>query len=161
TQAEVQEMIQKHLNKIKEIKHSVEVNNRITEKEKADVMEIFSALVRCIERSQAELLKVMEEKQKVAERQAEEFIKDLEQEVTELKRRNTELEQLSHTEDHLHLLQIYPSLCSPPHTQDWTDVTINSYRSMGPSERIKIQETCYKEIEKLIEIEMNTVQQYA
>uniref|UniRef100_A0A3B4C7X3 B30.2/SPRY domain-containing protein n=1 Tax=Pygocentrus nattereri TaxID=42514 RepID=A0A3B4C7X3_PYGNA len=41
------------------------------------------------------------EKQKAAERQAEEFIKELEQEITELKRRDTELEQLSHTEDHL------------------------------------------------------------
>ena len=45
-------------------------------------MEVFRALVRCIERSQAELLEVMEEKQK--ERQAEEFIKELEQEITEL-----------------------------------------------------------------------------
>uniref|UniRef100_A0A3B1ICT6 Uncharacterized protein n=1 Tax=Astyanax mexicanus TaxID=7994 RepID=A0A3B1ICT6_ASTMX len=39
-------------------------------------------------------------------RQAEEFIKELEQEITELKRRDTELEQISHTEDHLHLLQV-------------------------------------------------------
>ena len=69
-------------------------------------MEVFRALLRCIERSQAELLEVMEEKQKAAERQAEEFIKELEQEITELKRRDTELEQLSHTEDHLHLLQV-------------------------------------------------------
>ncbi|KAL7875497.1 hypothetical protein AOLI_G00104600 [Acnodon oligacanthus] len=50
----------------------------------------FRALLRCIERSQAELLEVMEEKQKAAERQAEEFIKELEQEITELKRRDTE-----------------------------------------------------------------------
>ncbi|KAM9500109.1 E3 ubiquitin-protein ligase TRIM39-like [Clarias gariepinus] len=161
TQEEVREMIQKHLNKIKEIKHSVEVNNKNTEKEKADVVEIFSALMRCFERSQAELLKVMEEKQKAAERQAEEFIKDLEQEITELKRRNTELEQLSHTEDHLHLLQIYPSLCSPPHTQDWTDVTINSRLSVGPLVRIKLHKTFNKEMEKLIEIEIKTSQQYA
>ncbi|KAM9501375.1 E3 ubiquitin-protein ligase TRIM39-like [Clarias gariepinus] len=153
TQAEVQQMIQERLKKIEEIKHSVELNNKNTEKEKADVVEIFSALMRCIERRQAELLGVMEEKQKAAERQAEEFIKDLEQEITELKRRNTELEQLSHTEDHLHLLQIYPSLCSPPHTQDWTDVTINSRLSVETVRRAlsQIQETLSEEMEKLDE----------
>jgi len=48
----------------------------------------------------------MEQKQKAEEKQAEEFIKELEQEITELKKRDTDLEQLSHTEDHLHLLQV-------------------------------------------------------
>ncbi|XP_053349222.1 E3 ubiquitin-protein ligase TRIM39-like isoform X1 [Clarias gariepinus] len=141
TQAEVQQMIQERLNKIEEIKHSVELNNR----------------------RQAELLGVMEEKQKAAERQAEEFIKDLEQEITELKRRNTELEQLSHTEDHLHLLQIYPSLCSPPHTQDWTDVTINSRLSVETVRRAlsQIQETLSEEMEKLDETELKRIKQYA
>ncbi|XP_053349248.1 zinc finger protein RFP-like [Clarias gariepinus] len=163
TQAEVQQMIQERLKKIEEIKHSVDLNNKSTEKEKADVVEIFSALMLCIKRSQAELLKVMEKKQKAAERQAEEFIKDLKQEITELKRRNTELEQLSHTEDHLHLLQIYPSLCSPPHTQDWTDVTINSRLSVETVRRAlsQIQETLSEEMEKLDETELKRIKQYA
>ncbi|KAF5890907.1 E3 ubiquitin-protein ligase TRIM39-like isoform X1, partial [Clarias magur] len=162
TQTDVQQMIQERMKKIEEIKHSIHLNNRGTE-EKADVMEIFSALIRCTERSQAELLQVMEEKQKAAERQAEEFIKDLEQEITELKRRNTELEQLSHTEDHLHLLQIYPSLCSPPHTQDWTDVTINSRLSVATLRRAlsQIQDALNEEMEKLYKTELKKIQQYA
>ncbi|KAK3545530.1 hypothetical protein QTP70_008050 [Hemibagrus guttatus] len=151
TEAEVQQMIQERLKKIEEIKDSVKLNKKTKEKEKADVVDIFCALIHCIERSQAELLKVMEEKQKAAERQAEEFIKDLEQEITELKRRNTELEQLSHTEDHLHLLQIYPSLCRPPHTQDWTDVTINTHLSVETLRRAlsQLQESLREEMEKL------------
>ncbi|XP_072544041.1 E3 ubiquitin-protein ligase TRIM39-like [Salminus brasiliensis] len=115
TQTEVQQMIQDRQKKIREIRHSAELRKRNTEKEISDSVEVFTALMRSIERSQAELLEVMEEKQKAAERQAEDLIKDLEQEITELQRRDTELEQLSHTEDHLHLLQIYPSLCSPTH----------------------------------------------
>uniref|UniRef100_A0A673JSC2 E3 ubiquitin-protein ligase TRIM21-like n=1 Tax=Sinocyclocheilus rhinocerous TaxID=307959 RepID=A0A673JSC2_9TELE len=59
-------------------------------------------------------------------RKAEELIKELEQEITELERRNTELEQFSHTEDHLHLLQIYPSLCSPLDTKIWAGICINT-----------------------------------
>ncbi|XP_058251301.1 zinc finger protein RFP-like [Hemibagrus wyckioides] len=161
-QAEVQQMIQERLKKIEEIKHSVNLNKKTTEKEKADVVEIFSNLMGCIERSQAELLKVMEETQKAAERQAEEFIKELEQEITELKRRNTELEQLSHTEDHLHLLQIYPSLCSPPHTQDWTDVTINTQVNVETLISLShLQETLSEEMEKLYQIKLRRIQQYA
>ncbi|XP_060771702.1 E3 ubiquitin-protein ligase TRIM39-like [Neoarius graeffei] len=163
TQAEVQQMIQERLKKIEEMKHSVKLNKKNTEKEKADSVKVFSALMCCIERSQAELLKVMEEKQKAAEMQAEEFIKELEQEITELKRRNTELEQISHTEDHLHFLQIYPSLCSPPHTQDWTDITINSHLSEETLRRAlsQLQETLSEQMEKVEEIKLKRIQQYA
>ncbi|XP_037389775.1 E3 ubiquitin-protein ligase TRIM39-like [Pygocentrus nattereri] len=163
TQAEVQQMIQDRLKKIEDIKQSVELNKKSTEKEKADSVEVFRALLRCIERSQAELLEVMEEKQKAAEKQAEEFIKELEQEITELKRRDTELEQLSHTEDHLHLLQVYPSLCSPPPTKNWTEVRINSHLRVEPLRRAltQLQEELSKEMEKIPEIKMKRIQQYA
>ncbi|XP_036452726.1 E3 ubiquitin-protein ligase TRIM39-like isoform X2 [Colossoma macropomum] len=163
TQVEVQQMIQDRLKKIEEIKHSVKLNKIITEEEKADSEEVFRALLRCIERSQAELLEVMEEKQKAAERQAEEFIKELEQEITELKRRDTELEQLSHTEDHLHLLQVYPSLCSRPHTKNWTDVRINTHLRVETLRRAlsQLQEELSKEMEKLPEIKFKRIQQYA
>ncbi|KAK3567827.1 hypothetical protein QTP86_027229, partial [Hemibagrus guttatus] len=151
TQAKVQQMIQERLKKTEKIKHSVKLNEKTTEKEKADVVKIFSNLMRCIERNQAELLNVMEEKQKAAERQAEEFIKELEQEITELTRRNTELGQLSHTEDHLHLLQIYPSLCSPLHTQDWTRITIKFHLSVETLSRSvsQLQEILREEMDKL------------
>ncbi|XP_036452792.1 E3 ubiquitin-protein ligase TRIM39-like [Colossoma macropomum] len=164
TQAKVQRMIQNRLKKIEEIKHSVKLNKKNTEKEKADRVEVFRALLRCIERSQAELLEVMEEKQKAAERQAEEFIKELEQEITELKRRDTELEQLSHTEDHLHLLQVYPSLCSRPHTKNWTDVRINTHLRVETLRRAltQLQEELSKEMERVVEIgENKRIQQHA
>ncbi|KAF5890730.1 E3 ubiquitin-protein ligase TRIM39-like isoform X1, partial [Clarias magur] len=160
THAVVQQMIQDLLKKIEEIKHSTKLNKNNTEKEKIDSVEIFSALMCCIERSQADLPKLME-KQKAAERQAEEFIKDLEQEITDLRRRSTELEQLSHTEDPLHLLQIYPSLCSPPHTQDWTDVTINSHLSVETLRRKIMQDLLNTAMEKFVHIELKRIQQHA
>lgn len=69
-------------------------------------MKVFDHLFRCVERNQAELLDMLEEKQRTAEWQAEELIKQLEEEITELKRRASELEKLSHTDDHLHFLQV-------------------------------------------------------
>uniref|UniRef100_A0A674E3N5 B30.2/SPRY domain-containing protein n=1 Tax=Salmo trutta TaxID=8032 RepID=A0A674E3N5_SALTR len=107
TEAEVKQMIQERLQKVQEIKHSVDLSKREAEREISDSVQVFTDLVRSIERSQAELIEVTEKKLEAAERQAEGLIKELEQEITELKRRSTELEQLSHTEDHLHLLQSY------------------------------------------------------
>ncbi|KAK7156293.1 hypothetical protein R3I94_006391 [Phoxinus phoxinus] len=100
-----------------------------SEKEKEESIELFTDLIRSIERCQSEQLEMMEQKQKAAEKQTEEFIKELEQEITELKRRDTELEQLSHTEDHLHLLQIYPSLSRPAHTSRWTEISNDTHES--------------------------------
>ncbi|KAI4896777.1 hypothetical protein NFI96_020093, partial [Prochilodus magdalenae] len=153
-QTDVQQMIQDRLKKIEEIKQSVELNKKHTEKEKADSVEVFRALVHCIERSQVELLELMEENQRAAERQAEEFIKELEQEITELKRRDTELEQLSHTEDHLHLLQVYPSLCRPPPTKDWTDLSISTHLSVETLRRAlsQLQRSLDEEMEKIPDI---------
>ena len=48
----------------------------------------------------------MEGKHTEVERHAEELIKELEQDIIQLKERNTKLEQLSHTEDYVHLLQV-------------------------------------------------------
>ncbi|XP_030632641.1 E3 ubiquitin-protein ligase TRIM39-like [Chanos chanos] len=157
TQTEVQHMIQDKLKKIKEIRHSVELSKTNTERQIADSVEVFSSLIGCIERSQAELIELMKEKQKAAERQAEGLIKELEQEVTELKRRDTELEQLSHSEDHLHLLQVYPTLCSPPHTTHSTDISIDPHLCVDTLRKTleqlekKFHEEVGRECEKEIE----------
>nr|XP_005157512.1 bloodthirsty-related gene family, member 16 isoform X1 [Danio rerio] len=122
---DMQQMIQYRKKTIQDIKCSMDHKKKTSEKDKADCIELFADLMRCIERCQSELLKMMEQKQKAAEKQAEELINDLEQEITELKRRDAELEQILHTEDHLHLLQIYPELSKPPHIRSWTHVSIS------------------------------------
>ncbi|XP_030631991.1 E3 ubiquitin-protein ligase TRIM39-like [Chanos chanos] len=151
TQTEVQQMIKQNLKKIKEIRHSIHLSKTNTERQIADSMEVFSALIGCIERSRAELIELMEEKQKAAERQAEGLIKELEQEITELKRRDTELEQLSHSEDHLHLLQVYPTLCSPPHTTHSTDISIDPHLCVDSLRKV------LEQLEKLVNAEIKKV----
>ncbi|XP_067256496.1 bloodthirsty-related gene family, member 9 isoform X3 [Chanodichthys erythropterus] len=158
TQTDVKQMIQDRMKKTEEIQRSVKLRKKNTEKEKADCVELFTDLIRSIERCQTELLEVMEQKQKAAEKQAEELIKELEQEISELKRRNTELEQLSHTEDHLHLLQIYPSLCSPLDTKIW--ISINTCVSVETLRRAlaELQDTLDKKLNQNV---MKRIQQYA
>ncbi|XP_034736161.1 E3 ubiquitin-protein ligase TRIM21-like [Etheostoma cragini] len=82
TQSEIQQMIQK------EIKHSMELS-----KEDTDRL-IFSALKESVQKIQAELIEKVKEKQRTTEKLSEGFFKDLKQEVSELRERSTEVEQL-------------------------------------------------------------------
>ncbi|XP_046907267.1 E3 ubiquitin-protein ligase TRIM39-like [Hypomesus transpacificus] len=163
TEGNMQQMIQEKLEKVQEIKLSVESSKRDAKREISDSVQVFTALVRSIERSQAELIEVIEEKQKAAEKRAELLIQDLEQEITKLKRRSTELEQLSHTEDHLHLLQRFPSLSTPLHTKTWLEISVHSGLSVGAVRRAvsQLEETLNKEMEKLPEVKLKRIQQYA
>ncbi|XP_016380897.1 E3 ubiquitin-protein ligase TRIM11-like, partial [Sinocyclocheilus rhinocerous] len=126
---------------------------RNAEEEKSARNQLFTDLIRSIERCQSELLKMMEEQQKAAEKQAEDLIKELQQEITELKRRNTELEQLSHTDDHLHLLQMFSSLCSRPHIKNWTEIRIDSDVNVYSMNRALIQ------LEKTLDGRLKTIGQ--
>ncbi|XP_039534360.1 E3 ubiquitin-protein ligase TRIM39-like isoform X2 [Pimephales promelas] len=160
TQKDTQQEIQDRIKKIQDVKHSAEVRKRNTEKEKAARVELFTDLIRSIERCQTELLEMMEEQQKAAEKQEEELIEELEQEITELKMRNTELEQLSHTEDHLHLLQIYSSLCSSTNTRNWSEISVKTDESEETlrTALTKLQDSLQ---EKLTLTEVKRRQQYA
>ncbi|XP_007231425.3 nuclear factor 7, ovary [Astyanax mexicanus] len=160
TQEKVEQLVQGKKKKIEKVKRSLKHSKKCIEKKEADSVEIFRALVGCIERSQAELLEVMEEKQKAAESEAEEFIKEMEQEITELKRKNTELEQISHTEEHLHFLQVYQSICHHPPTKNWTARSVNPHPSLRRA-LTQLQETLSEEIEKLDETELRRIQKYA
>ncbi|XP_016117400.1 E3 ubiquitin-protein ligase TRIM39-like isoform X2 [Sinocyclocheilus grahami] len=103
---------------------------------------------------------MMEEQQKAAEKQEQELIEELEQEITELKMRNTELEQLSHTEDHLHLLQIHSSLCSPRNSRNWPEISMKTHESLETLRRAltQLKDTID---EKLTLTELKVMQQYA
>ena len=117
-------------------------------------MKVFTALIRCVEKSQAELLAVIEEKQKTTERQAEGLVKDLQQEIAELEKRSSELQQLADTEDHLHLLQNVTSMINtpPPPTKDWTQVSVHqpSYAGTVRLAFDQLKKTLGKEMEKQI-----------
>ncbi|XP_016117495.1 E3 ubiquitin-protein ligase TRIM39-like [Sinocyclocheilus grahami] len=147
---DTQQMIQDRIKKIQDIKHSAEVRKRSTKREKAARVELFTDLIRSIERCQTELLETMEEQQKAAENQEQELIEELEQEITELKMRNTQLEQLSRTED---LIPIYSSLCSPRNSRNWPEISVDTHESL---ETLKTALTQLKET-----IELKWMQHYA
>ncbi|XP_016336411.1 uncharacterized protein LOC107684629 isoform X2 [Sinocyclocheilus anshuiensis] len=141
TQKDMQQMIQDRIKKIQDIKHSAEVRKGFY----------------------TDLLEMMEEQQKAAEKQEEELIEELEQEITELKMRNTELEQLSHTEDNLHLQQIHSSLCSPRNTRNWPEISMKTHESLETLRRAltQLKDTIDGKLTQTVSTELTWMQQYA
>ena len=71
-----------------------------------DSERIFTELIRSTERRRSEVKELIRDQEKAEVSRAEGLLKRLEQEIAELRRRGSELEQLSHTEDHIQFLQV-------------------------------------------------------
>uniref|UniRef100_A0A669E9M0 E3 ubiquitin-protein ligase TRIM21-like n=1 Tax=Oreochromis niloticus TaxID=8128 RepID=A0A669E9M0_ORENI len=161
TEAEIQQMIQKRRLKIQQIKVSVKMSKCAADRQKAEGAQVFTALKESVDRGLKELIKEIEDKQETTEKQAEGLIKDLKQEISELKKRSSEVEQLSHSEGLVHFLQSFSSLKAAPPTKNWTEVSIHppSYegtvvRAVAQLEetlrKLRKQETTEKQAEGLI-----------
>ncbi|KAL0201614.1 hypothetical protein M9458_004801, partial [Cirrhinus mrigala] len=70
-----------------------------------DSERIFTELIHSIERRCSEMIKMIREQEKAEVNRSEGLLKQLEQEIDDLRRRDTELKQLLHTDDHIHFLQ--------------------------------------------------------
>ncbi|KAL4009632.1 hypothetical protein ACER0C_003484 [Sarotherodon galilaeus] len=164
TEAEIQQIIQKRRLKIQEITESVKMSKDAADRQKAEGVQVFTALMESVERRLKELIKEIEDKQETTEKQAEGLIKDLEQEISEMMERSSEVEQLSRSEDHLHFLQSFSSLKAAPPTKDWTEVRVHppSYEGTVGRAVAQLEETLWKPMKKkLFEAELKRVQQYA
>ncbi|MCI4393547.1 hypothetical protein PGIGA_G00158580, partial [Pangasianodon gigas] len=77
-------------------------------------------MISFMEKKRSEVTELIRAQEKAELRRAERLLEQLEQEITDLKRRVTELEQLSHTHDHIHFLQVTLS-----ETVQQTNITLN------------------------------------
>ncbi|XP_030007383.1 E3 ubiquitin-protein ligase TRIM39-like [Sphaeramia orbicularis] len=135
TKAEIQQMVQERRLKIQEIQRSVEVSKNAADRENAEGVEVYTALMESVRRGLDQLLEEIQEKQRSTEKQAEDFIKELEQEICELKKRSTEVEQLSGSEDHLHFVQRFTCVKAAPSMKTWTKVSVCPPSYEGTVER--------------------------
>ncbi|XP_031732546.1 E3 ubiquitin-protein ligase TRIM39-like [Anarrhichthys ocellatus] len=163
TGAEIQQMIQERQVRIQKIKRLLNLRKENADTEIAEGVQIFTILMESVERGMNEVIERIEEKQRTTEKQVEDFIKELEQEISELNKRSMEVEQLSLSEDHLHLLQSFPSLKVAPPTKDWTEVSIHtaSYRGTVVRAVSQLEETLSARITECVTAELKWVQQYA
>ncbi|XP_024654846.2 tripartite motif-containing protein 16-like [Maylandia zebra] len=71
---------------------------------------MFTELIRLIQKRSSDVKQQVRSQQETEVSRVKELQEKLEQEIAELKRKDGELEQLSHTEDHNQFLHNYPSL---------------------------------------------------
>uniref|UniRef100_A0A668A449 FinTRIM family, member 19 n=1 Tax=Myripristis murdjan TaxID=586833 RepID=A0A668A449_9TELE len=106
----LQQRIQDIEKDVKVLQQEVEEINRSADKAVEDSEEIFTEMITKIEKRRSDVKQQIRSQQKEEVSRAVEVQEKLKQEIAELRRKDAELEQLSHTEDHIHFLQNYPSL---------------------------------------------------
>ncbi|XP_049338080.1 tripartite motif-containing protein 16-like [Astyanax mexicanus] len=114
TQRKYKERIQQREKELQELIEAVENHKRSAQTAVQDSEKIFTEMILSIERRRSEVRQMIRDQEKAAVSRAEECLKRLEQEITELKRRDADLEKLSFTEDHIHFLQSFQTLSAPP-----------------------------------------------
>ncbi|XP_037646478.1 zinc finger protein RFP-like [Sebastes umbrosus] len=165
--AEVEKMIHSRLEKVSEINQAVQLSTGNTEREIEESLQVFNNLLHIVQRGQAEVVEVIGAKQRQVEGRARGLVAELEQEIDELRRKNTELEQLSRTEDDLYLIQRCPAFSTPPTTKDWSDTCVESAVYVGTVRRAvrrvacQLEETVKAEVKRLCETEFLRAQQCA
>nr|XP_020510353.1 tripartite motif-containing protein 16-like isoform X3 [Labrus bergylta] len=110
SQQNIQQRIQDGEKDVKLLQQEVEAINGSADKTVGNSEKIFTELIRLMEKRRSDVKQQVRSKQQTEVSRVRELQEKLEQEITELKRRDAELEKLSHTEDHNQFLQDYPSL---------------------------------------------------
>uniref|UniRef100_A0A9J7ZYT1 Tripartite motif-containing protein 16-like n=1 Tax=Cyprinus carpio carpio TaxID=630221 RepID=A0A9J7ZYT1_CYPCA len=155
TQKTYQQRIQQKEKDLQQLRETVESQKRSAQTAVEDSERIFTELIRSIERSRSELIRLIRDQEKTAVSRAEERLERLEQEINDLRRRDAELGQLSHTQDHIQFLQSFQSLSAPPESTDVNDDLFSSlFSSDGLRESVhqlrdKLEDFCKEELKKI------------
>ncbi|XP_034558253.1 tripartite motif-containing protein 16-like isoform X2 [Notolabrus celidotus] len=106
----IQQRIQDREKDVKLLQQEVEAINGSADKAVEHSEEMFTELIRLMEKRRSDVKQQVRSQQETEVSRVKELQEKLEQEITELKRRDAELQKLAHTEDHNQFLQDYPSL---------------------------------------------------
>ncbi|XP_067248976.1 tripartite motif-containing protein 16-like [Chanodichthys erythropterus] len=154
-QRSFQQRIQQREKDLQQLREAVESHKRSAQTAVEDSERIFTELIRSIERSRSEATQRIRDQEKTAVSRAEGRLERLEQEINDLRRRDAELEQLSHTQDHIHFLQSFQSLSAPPESTEVNDDPFSSLSSFDVVREYvrqlkdKLEDFCKEELKKI------------
>ncbi|KAI1888782.1 hypothetical protein AGOR_G00172260 [Albula goreensis] len=155
TQEKFQQRIQEREKELQDLRQAVQSLTRSAQTTMKNSNRIFTELIRSIERRRSEVKELIRDQEKAAVSRAEGLLERLEQEIAELRRRDAELEQLSHTEDHIHFLQSCQSVCAPPGPGDLPSITVNPHLSFEAVRKSvsqlkeRLEDFCKEELAKI------------
>ncbi|XP_042285013.1 tripartite motif-containing protein 16-like [Thunnus maccoyii] len=124
----IQQRIQDREKDVKMLQQEVEAVSRSADKAVEDSEKIFTELIRLIQKRSSDVKQQIRSQQETEVSRVKELQEKLEQEITELKRKDAELKQFSHTEDHNQFLHNYPSLSQLSASTDSSSINIRPLR---------------------------------
>ncbi|XP_023673969.2 tripartite motif-containing protein 16-like [Paramormyrops kingsleyae] len=136
-QGKFQQAIQLREKELQELREAVGSFTSSAQSTVKDSEKIFIEIMRSIKKRRSDVKELIRDQEKAAVSQAEGHMERLEKEINELKRRRSDLEQLSHTEDNINFLQ----RCQ--------DVPINPEAGFGPRITVSSQ-SCFGNVRKVI-----------
>ncbi|XP_047226727.1 tripartite motif-containing protein 16-like [Girardinichthys multiradiatus] len=125
---EIQQRIQDREKDVKLLQQEVEAINHSADKTVEDSEKIFTELIRLIQKRSSDVKQQIRSQQETEVSRVKELQEKLEQEITELKRKDAELKQLSNTEDHNQFLHNYPSLSALSESTHSSSINIHPLR---------------------------------
>ncbi|KAJ8267948.1 hypothetical protein COCON_G00131200 [Conger conger] len=147
-----QQRIQEREKQLQDLRQAMDSFKHAAQAALEESQDIFTELISFIERRHTEVKELIREQEKAVVSQAEGLLEGLEQEIAELRRRDAELERLTHTEDHIDFLQCCQALIIPPGCGDSPRITIDPDTSFGCVRRTvsdlkeQLQDLCKREM---------------
>ncbi|XP_026017038.1 tripartite motif-containing protein 16-like protein [Astatotilapia calliptera] len=124
----IQQRIQEREKDVKLLQQEVEAINGSADKTVEDSEKMFTELIRLLQKRSSDVKQQVRSQQETEVSRVKELQEKLEQEIAELKRKDGELEQLSHTEDHNQFLHNYPSLSALSESTHSSSINIRPLR---------------------------------
>ncbi|XP_061587637.1 tripartite motif-containing protein 16-like [Cololabis saira] len=125
---QIQQEIQDREKDVKLLQQEVEAINQSADKTVEDSEEIFTELISLLQKRSSDVKQQIRSQRETEVSRVKELEEKLQQEITDLKRRDAEMKQLSDTEDHNQFLHNYPSLSPLSESTHSSSISIRPLR---------------------------------
>ncbi|XP_076019608.1 tripartite motif-containing protein 16 [Genypterus blacodes] len=150
-----QQRIDQRIKKWQELRQALEAVKHSAQSVLEENERIFTELLLSIERKYNEVKEMVRSHERQTVTQAEILLDRLEEEITLLRKKHTDLEKLSHTDDHIHFLQSWQSLSGPSGYEDLNKIGVAPYYSFDASKKaiaalkLQVEEVSKTEMSKI------------
>ncbi|KAK2896517.1 hypothetical protein Q8A67_011005 [Cirrhinus molitorella] len=116
---------------------------------------IFAELLKALERRHGEVKEMIRAQETLLLTRAEGHLARLEEEITLLRKKHTDLEQLSQSDDHIHFLQSWQSLSAPSGYEDLSKVTLAPHHTFDNAKKaifdlkVQLEDISKEELNKI------------
>ncbi|XP_063051697.1 E3 ubiquitin-protein ligase TRIM47-like [Engraulis encrasicolus] len=125
TQRRIQLRIQEREMKLLDLRKAVKSLKNSAQSTVEESERMFTEMIHSIQKRCSEVTKLIRAQEEAEVSRAEGLLKQLEQEIADLKRKDAELGQLAHTEDHIHFLKTFLSISAASKSEDLPSVHVS------------------------------------